>query len=153
MSASVDREQSYSSTPGAFYEALANTAGWRSRCQCGCPKWAHAFKSIRSDQPIVVGACACGACRNYVPRRSELNVRGNERDGNGTLRRLKKRDSKRISCGAANCRAQAEFCRSVEWQVSSRASVSFFYRCAKHAVPPTDQVLIRAARAAVEVGR
>jgi hypothetical protein len=136
----------YQIAPGAFYEALANVAGWRWRCDnCRCPEWAHGFKSIRTEQPIVVGACACGACRNYVPRPSGLNVRGNERDGNGTIRTLKKRDSKRIVCGSAGCRAQAEFCRSVEWQVSSRASVSFFYRCARHAVPSIDQIL-RVAR-------
>jgi len=135
----------YETVPGAFYEALANTAGWRSRCDnCHCPKWAHAFKSIRTEQPIVVGTCACGACRNYVPRRSGLNVKGNERDGNGTIRRLKKRDSKRIVCGSADCRAQAEFCRTIEWNTGNTKGISFFYHCGRHAVPQIDQILRRA---------
>jgi len=136
--------------PGAFYEALANVAGWRSRCaHCNCPKWAHAFKSVRTEQPIVVGACACGACRNYVPRSPQLKVKCNERDGNGMIRRLKKRDSKRIPCGFAGCRARAEFCQTVEWQISTQPTtrgVSFYYRCSRHAVPSTDQILRSAGR-------
>jgi len=145
MGVYVDRKASYQTEPGAFYEALANTAGWRSRCDnCHCPKWAHAFKSIRTEQPIVVGACACGACRNYVPHRSGLSVRDNERDDNGTIRKLKKRDSKRIVCGSTGCRAQAEFCKTVEWNTGNTKGISFFYYCGRHAVPSINQVLRRA---------
>jgi hypothetical protein len=58
------------SAPGAFYEELANTAGWRSRCHhCGCPKWAHASRDFTFQEMIVVGACACGCCNAYERRR------------------------------------------------------------------------------------
>jgi hypothetical protein len=57
--------------PGAFYEELANMAGWRSRCgYCGCPKWAHASPERADLWAIVMRECGCGQCRGYVPRRA-----------------------------------------------------------------------------------
>jgi len=145
--AEKDWPKHFEPKPGAFYEELANVASWRSRCHfCCCPKWAHAGLSIEASVPVVVGACACGTCPIYVPRRVELEIKGRERDGSGTLRRLNARDSKRIPCEADRCRARALFCRRVEWDTGNQKGVSFFYYCAVHVTPPDAQIIARARK-------
>ena len=50
-------------------------------------------------------------------------------DDDGTTRRLRKADRKRITCQRPNCERPADLVELRRWQVGSRSGLSFFYFC------------------------